>query len=135
MSNCPAIPLLRRTPFPADLHPGSPGSRADRVLDFHRHHTAGEIVLAGDSLDLWHPPFPQWRAAHDEVLVRRAQEGRILRGHILTGPGSRLDRPLRHPDERLHRQRPPLPPADRRIAPTPPVRGPNLSTSERLPHA
>ncbi len=152
-------PRRHRSLFLSDLHLGARGCRADRLLDFLRANTAAEIFLVGDILDLWHPPFPQWGSAQDQVLAllfRRAQQGtrityltgnhdtsmrlylgdhleritvaeeavhkaadgrrylvihgdvadaRILRWHLLTRLGSRLDWALRHLDDRLKRLR------------------------------
>ncbi|AXQ92949.1 UDP-2,3-diacylglucosamine diphosphatase [Cereibacter azotoformans] len=160
MDMCPLPPPRRhRSLFLSDLHLGSRGCRAERILAFLRDHTAPDIYLVGDILDLWHPPFPHWTASHDAILallLRRVQEGarlhyltgnhdaamrvylgqhfqritvaeeilheaadgrrylvihgdvcdpRLLRFHMMTRLGSRLDWMLRHLDERLKRMR------------------------------
>lgn len=155
------VPPLRhhRSLFLSDLHLGSRGCRAERILAFLEANTASEIFLVGDILDLWHPPFPHWTPHHDAILallLRRVQEGarihyltgnhdaamkaylgehfgritvteeviheaadgrrylvmhgdacdpRMLRWHVMTRIGSRLDWMLRHTDERLKRMR------------------------------
>ena len=152
-------PRCHRSLFLSDLHLGSRGCRAERILGFLRAHTAADIYLVGDILDLWHPPFPHWTPVHDEILallLRRVQEGarlhyltgnhdaamrvhlgtrfrsivvaeeivheaadgrrylvmhgdacdpRVLRWHVMTRIGSRLDWMLRRLDERLKRLR------------------------------
>ena len=42
-----------RTLFISDVHLGSKGCQAERLLDFIRHHDAETIYLVGDLVDGW----------------------------------------------------------------------------------
>ena len=42
-----------RTLFLSDLHLGTRGCQADRILDFLRFHDADVIYLVGDIVDGW----------------------------------------------------------------------------------
>lgn len=67
-----------RTLFLSDLHLGSFGARADRLLDFLERTPAEEYVLVGDILDLWQPLVPNWGRFDQEVvdhLKRRQRDG------------------------------------------------------------
>lgn len=65
-----------RTLFLSDLHLGSLGARADRLLDFLVTTPADTYVLVGDILDLWHPLLPNWGPDDQAVVdhLRRRQE-------------------------------------------------------------
>ncbi len=43
-----------RSLFLSDVHLGTRGCQADRLLDFLRHHEADTIYLVGDIVDGWH---------------------------------------------------------------------------------
>ena len=68
-----------RTLFISDVHLGTKGCQADRLLDFLRYHDADTIYLVGDIVDGWQlRSSGYWPQAHnDEVqkLVRQARKG------------------------------------------------------------
>ena len=68
-----------RTLFLSDLHLGMRGARAERVLDFLRHHEADRWVLVGDVVDGWALARGwHWPQAHNDViqkLLRKVRGG------------------------------------------------------------
>lgn len=68
-----------RTLFLSDLHLGMRGARADRVVDFLRHHDADRWVLVGDIVDGWALRRSwHWPQAHNDViqkLLRKVRAG------------------------------------------------------------
>ncbi len=48
-----AVPKRYRALFISDVHLGTRGCQADRLLDFLRHHEADTIYLVGDIVDGW----------------------------------------------------------------------------------
>ena len=71
-----------RTLFISDVHLGSRGCQADRLIDFLRHHEAETLYLVGDIVDGWRLQSGwYWPKAHNDVLhelLRLAVEGRRL---------------------------------------------------------
>ncbi|MEL6615581.1 MAG: UDP-2,3-diacylglucosamine diphosphatase [Bacteroidota bacterium] len=71
--------LHYRTLFLSDLHLGMRGARADRVLDFLRHHDADRWVLVGDIVDGWALRRSwHWPQEHNDViqkLLRKVRAG------------------------------------------------------------
>ncbi len=71
-----------RTLFLSDLHLGTRGCQADRVLDFLRYHEADVIYLVGDIVDGWQLRSTwYWPQAHNDVvqkLLRKARKGARL---------------------------------------------------------
>ena len=65
--------------FLSDLHLGTKGCQADRVLDFLRWHEADTIYLVGDIVDGWQLRSGwYWPQAHNDVvqkLLRKARKG------------------------------------------------------------
>ena len=65
--------------FLSDLHLGTRGCQADRILDFLRHHDAETIYLVGDIVDGWQLRNGwYWPQAHNDVvqkLLRKARKG------------------------------------------------------------
>jgi len=68
-----------RTLFLSDIHLGSRGSQADRLLAFLRDYDADMIYLVGDIVDGWQLKATwYWPAAHNDVvqkLLRKARKG------------------------------------------------------------
>jgi UDP-2,3-diacylglucosamine pyrophosphatase LpxH len=68
-----------RTLFISDVHLGTKGCQADRLLDFIRNHDAGMIYLVGDIVDGWALRSSwYWPQAHNDVvqkLLRKARKG------------------------------------------------------------
>jgi UDP-2,3-diacylglucosamine pyrophosphatase LpxH len=80
----PARGLRRfRTIFLSDVHLGTKGCQAERLLDFLRHHEADTIYLVGDIVDGWQLRSGwYWPQSHNDVvqkLLRHARKGaRVL---------------------------------------------------------
>ena len=72
-------PRRVRTLFLSDIHLGSRGCQADKLLDFLRHHDADTIYLVGDIVDGWQlKPGWYWPQPHNDVvqkLLRKARKG------------------------------------------------------------
>jgi UDP-2,3-diacylglucosamine pyrophosphatase LpxH len=68
-----------RTIFLSDVHLGTKGCQAERLLDFLRHHEAETICLVGDIVDGWQLRSGwYWPQAHNDVvqkLLRQARKG------------------------------------------------------------
>ncbi len=68
-----------RTLFLSDIHLGTPGCKADLLLDFLRHNDAETIYLVGDIIDGWRLKRSwYWSAAHNAVvqeILRKARKG------------------------------------------------------------
>jgi UDP-2,3-diacylglucosamine pyrophosphatase LpxH len=68
-----------RTLFISDVHLGSKGCQAERLLDFIRHHDAETIYLVGDIVDGWALRSSwYWPQQHNDVvqkLLRKARKG------------------------------------------------------------
>lgn len=77
-----------RTLFLSDLHLGMRGCRAERVLDFLRHHEAETYILVGDVVDGWALARRwHWPQAHNDViqkLLRLVRKG----AHVVYVPGN-----------------------------------------------
>jgi UDP-2,3-diacylglucosamine pyrophosphatase LpxH len=72
-----------RTLFISDVHLGTRGCHAERLLDFLRLHDANTIYLVGDIVDFWALKASwYWPQSHNDVvqkLLRKARKGaRIL---------------------------------------------------------
>ncbi len=71
-----------RSAFISDLHLGSRGCRADRLLDFLNHIDVEQLFLVGDIVDIWSlKRSSYWPASHEAVLnklLRMAGKGRRL---------------------------------------------------------
>jgi UDP-2,3-diacylglucosamine pyrophosphatase LpxH len=77
-----------RTLFISDVHLGSKGCQAERLLDFIRHHDAETIYLVGDIVDGWALRSSwYWPQQHNDVvqkLLRKARKG----ARIIYVPGN-----------------------------------------------
>jgi UDP-2,3-diacylglucosamine pyrophosphatase LpxH len=68
-----------RSIFLSDIHLGTRGCQADRLLDFLRHHESEHLFLVGDIVDFWalsRGIF--WPAVQNTVvqkILRRARHG------------------------------------------------------------
>jgi len=77
-----------RTLFISDVHLGSRGAQAERLLDFLRWHDADTIYLVGDIIDGWKMKNGwYWPQSHNDVvqkLLRKARKG----SRIIYVPGN-----------------------------------------------
>jgi UDP-2,3-diacylglucosamine pyrophosphatase LpxH len=71
-----------RALFISDVHLGTRGCQADKLLDFLRHHDADTVYLVGDIVDGWALRSSwYWPQAHNDVvqkLLRKARKGAKL---------------------------------------------------------
>ena len=71
-----------RTLFISDVHLGTRGCQAERLLHFLRHHDADTIYLVGDIVDGWQLRQGwYWPQPHNDVvqkLLRKARKGARL---------------------------------------------------------
>ena len=71
-----------RSLFISDVHLGTRGCQADRLLDFLRHHDAETIYLVGDIVDGWKLTSGwYWPQSHNDVvqkLLRKSRKGARL---------------------------------------------------------
>jgi UDP-2,3-diacylglucosamine pyrophosphatase LpxH len=78
----PDAPRHYRALFISDVHLGTKGCQAGRLLEFLRHHDADSIYLVGDIVDGWQLKNGwYWPQAHNDVLqkfLRRARKGTRL---------------------------------------------------------
>lgn len=74
-----AKPRQVRSIFLSDIHLGTRGCQADRLLDFLRHHEAEHLFLIGDIIDFWAMSRGiHWTAAQNTVVqkvLRAARKG------------------------------------------------------------
>jgi UDP-2,3-diacylglucosamine pyrophosphatase LpxH len=83
------VPVQRyRAIFLSDIHLGTPGCKADHLLDFLRHNESDELYLVGDIIDGWalRSRF-YWPQAHNDVIqkvLRKARKGT----HVCFIPGN-----------------------------------------------
>jgi UDP-2,3-diacylglucosamine pyrophosphatase LpxH len=79
VANIVAGPRRFRAIFLSDVHLGTKGCQADRLLDFLRHHEAGTIYLVGDIVDGWQLRsawyWPQMQNDVVQKLLRQARKG------------------------------------------------------------
>ena len=75
-------PLHVRTLFISDVHLGTRGCQADKLLDFLRHYEADTVYLVGDIVDGWQLKTSwYWPQPHNDVvqkLLRKARKGTQL---------------------------------------------------------
>jgi len=76
-------PTRVRTLFLSDIHLGTKGCQADRLLDFLRHYEADVVYLVGDIVDGWQLKSGwYWPQIHNDVvqkLLRQARKGACVR--------------------------------------------------------
>jgi UDP-2,3-diacylglucosamine pyrophosphatase LpxH len=72
-------PRRFRALFISDVHLGTKGCQAERLLDFLRHHEADQIYLVGDIVDGWQLKSNwYWPQLHNDVVqkvLRQARKG------------------------------------------------------------
>jgi len=77
-----AAPIRVRTLFLSDVHLGTRGCQASKLLDFMRHYDSDTIYLVGDIVDGWQLKASwYWPQAHNDVvqkLLRKARKGTRL---------------------------------------------------------
>jgi len=77
-----AAPVRVRTLFLSDVHLGTRGCHANKLLDFMRHYDSDTIYLVGDIVDGWQLKASwYWPQAHNDVvqkLLRKARKGTRL---------------------------------------------------------
>ena len=75
-------PMRVRTLFLSDIHLGTKGCQADKLLDFLRHYEADTVYLVGDIVDGWQLKANwYWPQSHNDVvqkLLRQARKGARL---------------------------------------------------------
>lgn len=75
----PKNPHRHRTIFISDTHLGTPGCKAELLLDFLRHNEAETIYLIDDIIDGWRIKRSwYWSASHNAVvqeILRKARKG------------------------------------------------------------
>ena len=68
-----------RALFLSDVHLGTKGCQADKLIDFLRYHEADAIYLVGDMVDGWQLQSSwYWPQSHNDVvqkLLRKARKG------------------------------------------------------------
>lgn len=78
------MPVQRyRAIFLSDIHLGTPGCKAEHLLDFLRHNESDELYLVGDIIDGWalRSRF-YWPQGHNDVIqkvLRKARKGTHVR--------------------------------------------------------
>ncbi|WP_420839367.1 UDP-2,3-diacylglucosamine diphosphatase [Bradyrhizobium oropedii] len=76
------LPVKVRSLFISDIHLGTRGCQAERLIDFLRHYDAETLFLVGDIVDGWRLRSSwYWPTAHNAVvreLIAFAQSGRRL---------------------------------------------------------
>jgi UDP-2,3-diacylglucosamine pyrophosphatase LpxH len=76
-------PKRVRTLFLSDIHLGSRGCQAEKLLDFLRHYETGTLYLVGDIVDGWQLKSTwYWPQFHNDVvqkLLRQVRKGVRLR--------------------------------------------------------
>jgi UDP-2,3-diacylglucosamine pyrophosphatase LpxH len=75
-------PMRVRTLFLSDIHLGTRGCQADKLIDFMRHYEADTVYLVGDIVDGWQLKIGwYWPQTHNDVvqkLLRKARKGARL---------------------------------------------------------
>ena len=66
-----------RALFISDVHLGTRGCQADKLLDFLRHHEAETLYLVGDIVDGWALRSSwYWPQPHNDVVQKRLRQAR-----------------------------------------------------------
>ena len=95
-------PQRVRTLFLSEIHLGTRGCQAEKLLDFLRHYEAETIYLVGDIVDGWQLRSAwYWPQLHNDVvqkLLRQARKGvRLFSCATTTAPISAASRCSRMP--------------------------------------
>ena len=68
-----------RTIWISDIHLGTPGCKADFLLEFLKYHESDTLYLVGDIIDGWRIKRSwYWKQAHNDVIqkvLRKARKG------------------------------------------------------------
>ncbi|NDF04046.1 MAG: UDP-2,3-diacylglucosamine diphosphatase, partial [Betaproteobacteria bacterium] len=63
----------------SDIHLGTPGCKADYLLDFLKHNESDQLYLVGDIIDGWQLKKSwYWKQSHNDVVqkvLRKARKG------------------------------------------------------------
>jgi hypothetical protein len=87
-----SAPQRVRTLFLSDIHLGTRGCQADKLLDLLRHYEADTIYLVGDIVDGWQLKSAwYWPQLHNDVVQK------LLRQATTTAPISAASRCSRMP--------------------------------------
>jgi UDP-2,3-diacylglucosamine pyrophosphatase LpxH len=77
-----------RSLFISDVHLGTRGCQAERLLDFLRYHDADAIYLVGDIVDGWQLRSNwYWPQTHNDVVQKLLRKGR-KGAHLIYVPGN-----------------------------------------------
>ncbi|WP_298185036.1 UDP-2,3-diacylglucosamine diphosphatase [Acidiferrobacter sp.] len=80
-------PSTYRAIFISDVHLGTRGCQAEKLLDFLRTHSCEQLFLVGDIIDLWRLKIRwYWPSAHNTVIqkiLRMARNG--VKVHYIRG--------------------------------------------------
>src|SRR3970040_1990095 len=72
-------PLWRRTIWISDIHLGTPGCKAEFLLDFLKWNDSDTLYLVGDIIDGWRLLKGwHWQQSHNDVIqkvLRKARKG------------------------------------------------------------
>jgi UDP-2,3-diacylglucosamine pyrophosphatase LpxH len=73
------LPAHYRAIWISDIHLGTPGCKADFLLDFLRHNESDQLYLVGDVIDGWQLRKSwYWKQSHNDVVqkvLRKARKG------------------------------------------------------------
>ena len=87
-AGAPRTPRRYRAVFISDLHLGSPGCKAECLLDFLHHVESEHLYLVGDVVDGWRLKkkwfWPEGHRRILQILLARARRG----SHVVYLPGS-----------------------------------------------
>src|SRR5260221_13993516 len=84
-----------RAVFISDVHLGTPGSQAARLLDFLRHTESRELYLVGDIIDGWQLKRRwYWHQSHNDVIQKVLRKAR--KGTRVTYIAGNHDEAMRH---------------------------------------
>jgi UDP-2,3-diacylglucosamine pyrophosphatase LpxH len=80
LAAAPAAAVRRvRAIFISDIHLGTPGCKAEYLIDFLRHHESDWLYLVGDIIDGWAMKSRfYWHQSHNDVIqkvLRKARKG------------------------------------------------------------
>jgi UDP-2,3-diacylglucosamine pyrophosphatase LpxH len=91
-----AGPQLRfRSIFISDIHLGTPGCQAGRLLDFLRHTESQYLYLVGDIIDGWQLKRRwYWQQSHNDVIQKVLRKAR--KGTRVTYIAGNHDEAMRH---------------------------------------
>src|SRR5207253_9063454 len=91
----PAQKLHFRAIFISDVHLGTPGSQAGRLLEFLRHTESRDLFLVGDIIDGWQLKRRwYWHQTHNDVIQKVLRKAR--KGTRVTYIAGNHDEAMRH---------------------------------------